>query len=144
MVFGYKKYLLLLFFAIPVVFVALHAFTWLSESLRALIPVRGIALTVIAEKARVFNAWFWTSHNSFNSFNSCFTLSPQSTLPADHPSRRGSWGSPSSCLTCSSVPGARVAYRWNVATPSGEHTAGCSPYRASCFCPTFPAVGLRS
>ena len=60
-----------LLFTIPGVLVAPLADVRLSKTLGALPPVCGIALSVVAEIAGVFNAWFWTFHNSFNSFNSC-------------------------------------------------------------------------
>ena len=59
-----------LLFTIPVVLVAPLADVRLSKTLGTLPPVCGIALSVVAEIAGVFNAWFWTFHNSFNSWSS--------------------------------------------------------------------------
>ena len=53
-----------LLFTIPIVLVAPLADVRLSKTLGALPPVCGITLSVVAEIAGVFNAWFWTFHSS--------------------------------------------------------------------------------
>ena len=56
-----------LLFTIPVVLVAPLADVRLSKTLGALPPVCGITLSIVAEIAGVFNAWFWTFHKFSNS-----------------------------------------------------------------------------